>query len=49
LRWSAEAATALGHDDDARASWQRLLALRAKAPAGDELAAAARAALATSK
>jgi len=45
LRWSAEAATALGHSDDARRRWQRLLALRAAAPADDELARAARTAL----
>ncbi len=45
LRWSAEAATALGRADDARAAWTQLLALRAKAPATDELAAAARAAV----
>jgi hypothetical protein len=40
---------ALGRNDEARASWKRLLALRAKAPAGDELVLAARAALATPK
>ncbi|HEY5946525.1 MAG TPA: hypothetical protein VIV40_13580, partial [Kofleriaceae bacterium] len=49
LRWSAEAATALGRNDEARASWNQLLALRSKAPAGDELALAARGALATLK
>ena len=45
LRWSADAATALGHRDDARWRWQRLLALRSAAPADDELVRAARAAL----
>jgi len=43
LRWSAEAAAALGHPDDARKRWQRLLALRTGSD--DELARAARAAL----
>jgi TolB-like protein len=46
LRWSAEAATALGHRDDARQRWRKLIALRSSAPADDELVRAARAALA---
>lgn len=45
LAWSAEAAAALGRPADARAAWQRLLALRATASPGDALAQAARAAL----
>ncbi|HSD87120.1 MAG TPA: hypothetical protein VLB44_06380, partial [Kofleriaceae bacterium] len=46
LQWSAEAATALGRDDDARRRWRSLLTLRAAAPANDELSRAAKAALA---
>jgi tetratricopeptide (TPR) repeat protein len=46
LRASAEAATALGRSDEARRYWQRLLALRSRAPADDELVRAARAGLA---
>ncbi len=45
LRWSAEAATALGREQDAGRRWRSLLALRSAAPATDELARAARAAL----
>jgi len=45
LRWTAEAATALGQREQARAAWTSLLALRSKASASDELAAAAHAAL----
>jgi len=46
LRWSAEAATALGRPADARRYWERVLALRANASPDDALVAAARAALA---
>jgi tetratricopeptide (TPR) repeat protein/TolB-like protein len=49
LQWSAEAATALGHDDDARRRWRSVLALRSAAPATDALSRAAKTALATTK
>jgi len=45
LQWSAEAATALGRPSEARAYWERMLALRARASPDDELVARARAAL----
>jgi len=48
LRWSAEAASALGRTAEAKAYWNRLLALRSAASSDDALASAARAALGTS-
>ncbi|HSD88365.1 MAG TPA: protein kinase, partial [Kofleriaceae bacterium] len=46
LRWTAESHEANGSIAAARAAWERLLALRSRAPAGDPLVGAAKSALA---
>jgi hypothetical protein len=46
LKWTADAAEAIGKTDEARAAWTRILSLRISAPVDDRLVRAAKAGLA---